>query len=137
MALVEMQGWRERTPAEMAQALHFLRWADDTIGASVKAVEAEAEAMIRQGAYVPGWGLTQRHGQTRVTAPPAAIKALTGGAITGDKTVPMGVGDLRAAIKTAGLPETILSLLTTRPIIGAKLTPLDSAALADQFTTPK
>ena len=137
MALVEMQGWRERTPAEMAQALHFLRWADDTIGASVKAVEAEAEAMIRQGAYVPGWGLTQRHGQTRVTAPPAAIRALTGGAITGDKTVPMGVGDLRAAIKTAGLPETILSLLTTRPIIGAKLTPLDSAALADQFTTPK
>jgi hypothetical protein len=129
LAVVEMQGWRERTPAEMAQALHFHRWASDTIQAAAKALEAEAEAMARSGTRLPGWGIVERRGNTRVTAPPALIQALTAGAVSGEKTVPMGVGDLKAA----GISEATLRLITERPVIGHKLTPLSAETLAAQF----
>jgi hypothetical protein len=132
LAVVEMQGWRERTPAEMAQALHFHRWASDTITAAAKALEAEAEAVARSGTRLPGWGLSPRLGNTRVTAPPALIAALTGGTVSGEKTVPMGVADLKAA----GMPEATLKLVTERPVIGHKLTPLSAETLAAQFNAP-
>jgi hypothetical protein len=134
LAVVEMQGYRQRTPAEMAQALHFMRWAGDTIKAAASAVEAEAEAMVQSGTRLPGWGMVPRHGQSRVKFPPAAIRALTGGAVSGEKATPMGVGDLRAAWKSAGLPERTLGILIERPVIGSKLTPLDAAQLASQFS---
>lgn len=132
LAVVEMQGWRERTPAEMAQALHFHRWASDTITAAAKALEAEAEAVARSGTRLQGWGITERLGVTRVTASPDTIRALTGGTVSGEKTVPMNVGELRAA----GIPEVTLKLVTERPVIGHKLSPLDNDTLAAQFTTP-
>lgn len=132
LAVVEMQGWRERTPSEMAQALHFHRWASDTITAAAKALEAEAEAMALSGTRLPGWGVTERRGNTRVTVTPDMIRALTGGTVSGEKTVAMNVGDLKAA----GMPDAALKLITDRPVIGHKLMPLDNDTLAAQFTTP-
>jgi hypothetical protein len=44
----------------------------------------------------------------------------------------MGVGDLKAA----GISEATLRLITERPVIGHKLTPLSAETLAGQFTTP-
>lgn len=127
MAVVEMQGYRDRTPAEMAQALHFYRWAAETIEAAAAACEAEATALARSGTRLPGWGVSERYGQTRVTVSPEIVSALTG--VSGVKTVPMGVGDLRAA----GVTDRTLAIITERPVIGHKLMPLDADVLAAQF----
>jgi len=127
LAIAEMTGHRDRTPAEMAQALHFYRNALEIIKVAAKATEVEAEARAKRGERLPGWGITTRYGNTRVKASPAAIKALTGKDAT--KTVPMNVGDL----KLAGLTEAQLSLITERPTIGHKLTTLDPDTLARQL----
>lgn len=130
LAVAEMIGYRDRTPDELAQALHFYRWASETIQAAAKATEAEAEARAKRGERLPGWGIYPRLGNTRVTASPDAIRALTG--CPGVKTVPMNVGDLRAT----GLTDEQLAAITDRPTIGHKLAPLDAATLAAQFTNP-
>ena len=127
LAVVEMTGHRDRTAAEMAQALHFYRWAIETIQAGAKATEAEATARARRGETLPGWGIVEKRGQTRVTASPTAIRALTG--MSGTKETPMNVGELRAA----GLTDEQLAVITERPVTGHKLTPLDPDALIRQF----
>ena len=127
LAIAEMTGHRDRTPAEMAQALHFYRNALEIIKAAAKATEVEAEARAKRGERLPGWGLLPRLGNTRVKASPAAIRALTGKDAT--KVVPMNVGDL----KLAGLTEAQLSLITERPTTGHKLAALDQDTLTRQL----
>jgi len=127
LAIAEMTGHRDRTPDEMSQALHFYRAALELITSAAKATEVEAEARVKRGERLPGWGLVPRLGNTRVKATPAAIKALTGN--DGTKIVPMNVGDLRAA----GLTEAQLSIITERPNTGHKLEPLDQDTLTRQL----
>jgi len=127
LTIAEMTGHRDRSPDEMSQALHFYRNAVEIITAAAKATEAEAEARLKRGERLPGWGLTPRLGNTRVKATPDAIKALTG--LDATKTVPMNVGDLRAA----GLTDAQLSIITERPNIGHRLEPLDQETLIRQL----
>ncbi len=127
LAIAEMTGHRDRTAFDMAQALHFYRNALEIISAAAKATEVEAEARAKRGERLPGWGLLPRFGNTRVTASPSAIKALTGKDAT--KVVPMNVSDL----KLAGLTEAQLSLITERPTTGQRLAVLDSDTLTRQL----
>lgn len=127
LAVVEMQGYRDRSAAELADALRFYRWASATIQAAAKSAEAEAEARVRAGENLPGWGVAPRLGQSRVAVPPDVVRALTG--VSGVKEVPMNIDDLRKA----GLTDDQLSVITERPNIGYKLTELDPAALLRQF----
>ena len=127
LAIAEMTGHRDRTPTEMAQALHFYRNALEIIKAAAKATEVEAEARAKRGERLPGWGITTRYGTSRVKASPAAIRALTGKDAT--KTVPMNIGELRAA----GLTKAQLAVITERPTTGFKLEPLDQDTLTRQL----
>jgi hypothetical protein len=127
LAIAEMTGHRDRTPAEMAQALHFYRNALEIIKAAAKATEVEAEARAKRGERLPGWGITTRYGTSRVSKPPHVIKALTGKDAT--KTVPMNIGELRAA----GLTKAQLAVITEQPTTGFKLEPLDPDTLARQL----
>jgi len=127
LAIAEMTGHRDRTPAEMAQALHFYRNALEIIKAAAKATEVEAEARVRRGERLPGWGITIRYGTSRVSMPPHVIKAMTGKDAT--KTVPMNIGELRAA----GLTKAQLAVITNQPTTGFKLEPLDPDTLARQL----
>ncbi len=127
LAIAEMTGHRDRTPTEMAQALHFYRDVLEIITAAAKATEVEAEARAKRGERLPGWGITTRYGTSRVSKPPHVIKALTGKDAT--KTVPMNIGELRAA----GLTKAQLSLITEQPTTGFKLEPLDPDTLARQL----
>ena len=131
LAIAEMTGHRDRTPSELSQALRFYRSALEIITAAAKATETEAEARAKRGERLPGWGLTPRLGQTRVKVSPAAIKALTG--IDATKTVPMGIGELRAA----GLTVAQLAVITERPNTGHKLEPLDPDTIARQLNRTK
>jgi len=127
LAIAEMTGHRDRTPAEMAQALHFYRNALEIIKAAAKATEVEAEARAKRGERLPGWGITTRYGTSRVCKPPHVIKALTGKDAT--KTVPMNIGELRAV----GLTKAQLAVITEQPTTGFKLEPLDQDTLARQL----
>jgi len=127
LAIAEMTGHRDRTPDEMAQALHFYRNALEIIKAAAKATEVEAEARAKRGERLPGWGITTRYGTSRVSKPPHIIKALTGKDAT--KTVPLNIGELR----TAGLTKAQLLLITEQPTTGFKLEPLDPDTLARQL----
>ena len=127
LAIAEMTGHRDRTPSELSQALHFYRNALEIIKAAAKATETEAEARAKRGERLPGWGLTTRLGQSRVSKPPHVIKALTGKDAT--KTVPMNIGELRAA----GLTKAQLTVITEQPTAGFKLEPLDPDTLARQL----
>jgi len=127
LAIAEMTGHRDRTPTEMAQALHFYRNALEIIKAAAKATEVEAEARAKRGERLPGWGITTRYGTSRVCKPPHVIKALTGKDAT--KTVPMNIGELRAA----GLTKAQLAVITEQPTTGFKLEPLDPDTLARQL----
>lgn len=127
LATVETTGHRDRTPEELADGLEFFRFALDTVKAASAALETEALARAKKGERLPGWGLQERLGQTKVTATPDAIKALTG--VDGLKSVPKNVTDLRRD----GVSDAVLKVLTTRPVIGHKLEKLDAATLARQF----
>jgi len=127
LAIAETTGHRDRTPTEMAQALHFYRNALEIIKAAAKATEVEAEARAKRGERLPGWGITTRYGTSRVSKPPHVIKALTGKDAT--KTVPMNIGELRAA----GLTKAQLAVITEQPTTGFKLEPLDPDTLARQL----
>jgi len=127
LAIAETTGHRDRTPFEMSQALHFYRNALEIIKAAAKATEVEAEARAKRGERLPGWGITTRYGTSRVSKPPHIVKALTGKDAT--KTVPMNIGELRAA----GLTKAQLSLITEQPTTGFKLEPLDQDTLTRQL----
>ena len=125
--IVESVGYRDRTPSELGQALHMHREALAIVKIAAGAIESEADARIDRGEHIPGWGYTERLGQTKVTTPPDVITALTG--VQAVKSVPLGVTELRKA----GLSEKQVAAFTTRPVIGRKLEPLDAATLARQF----
>lgn len=129
--LVEMPGDRQKTPAEMADGLQFLRWAKRIVCAAAQAAETEALARHMDGYTLPGWGLIARLGQTKVTASADAVRAITGKNPLDGKDIKLTVADLRRA----GLSDRQIGLFTVRPVIGHKLEPLDESVLAEMFNT--
>nr|ANR76362.1 hypothetical protein AUR56_00017 [Skeletonema virus LDF-2015a] len=129
MAIVQDTDHDDMSPAALARQLEFYRWASDVIKAAADGAETEAIARHKAGDTLPGYGLTERMGQTKVTTTRAAIQALTGVELP-VKEKPPAVGDLRKA----GLTDAQMALFTTRPSIGWKLEKLDADALRRQFT---
>lgn len=132
VALVEMPHDRQRTPAEMASNLQFLRWAERIVKAATSAAETESLARHMAGDTLPGWGMSERLGQTKVTVGPDAIRAMTGKDPLDGKDIKLTVADL----KRAGLSERQIRTFTDRPVIGYKLEPLDASVLVERFTGP-
>lgn len=129
--LVEMPGDRQKTPAEMASGLQFLRWAERIVKAAAQAAETEALARHMAGDTLPGWWLSNKLGQTRVTAKADMILAMTGKNPLDGKDIKLTVADL----KRVHLSDRQIRLFTVRPVIGHKLDPLDKSALAKMFDT--
>lgn len=127
VAMIESTGHRDKTPTEVSEGLRFVQWAADIVKAAAGAAESEAMARHMAGEHIPGWGLKERKGHSKLTAPREAVKALTG--VDPVKEVPMTPTDL----KKAGVHERQLKIITTRPTIGHKLVPLDNKDLQRQF----
>lgn len=127
VVMAESAGHRHRTPQEVAQGLTFAQWAYDIIKAAKDAAESEATARLMSGEYIPGWGLKERLGHTKLTASREAVKAMTG--IDPVKDAPMTPSELKAA----GVTDRQMKLITMRPVIGHKLSPLNDKDLQRQF----
>ena len=127
VTLAQSTGHRMMTPAEMAGRLAYLRDAKKIIDAAAAAVETEALARHMAGENIPGWSLKERLGNRKFTASREVIEVLTG--IDPVKTVDMSPAEFKAA----GASEMQLGVLSRRPTIGHKLTPLDAKELARQF----
>ncbi|QDP66970.1 MAG: hypothetical protein Unbinned3138contig1000_12 [Prokaryotic dsDNA virus sp.] len=128
MATIQDTDHGELDAAGLARQLEFYRWATDVIKAASDGAETEAMARHKSGDTLPGYGLTERMGQTKVTASRQAIEALTGAKIP-VKEKPPAVKDLR----DAKLSDAQIALFTHRPSIGWKLEPLDQTELVRQF----
>jgi hypothetical protein len=78
---------RHMSPVELAAELKFLEEATAMMDARWNEVRAEAEARIKRGETIFGYGLVRGRGQRRLKYDAASIKAATGVDATSDKIV--------------------------------------------------
>lgn len=100
---------------ELAKELNFLDKLKDLYDARKTAVHAEAELRIKDGEYVPGWGLKERTGNRRWNVDLTTVEMLTG--VKPYKTVEMTPPE----IERAGADKKVVKGLTYSPTIGHKL----------------
>ena len=128
IAMVESEHHAERTPAELAEQLKFIRRSKKIIDAAAQAVESEALARNDRGDRIPGFGKKERTGHRKFLHDREAIKALTG--IDPVKEKLMSPAELKAA----GATDAQLSILSHKPTIGHKLEELDARDLLREFS---
>ena len=126
-AIVSDTRHREMTASELADELTFLTQAEKIIKAAKSAIDAEALARVKTGERLPGYGIKDRLGHRKLSASDRTIQAITGiDPYTRALMTP-------AELKAAGATDAQLKVLTTRPIIGHALKPLNSKDLEREF----
>jgi uncharacterized protein DUF2800 len=103
------------TAAELARKLQFLRLAKILTDGALHAIEAEAEARMARGEYIPGHVMSANKGNRKFTVSPLQVQLATG--INPYKLVEMTPAELEAK----GVSRDILDTITTRPIISRKI----------------
>lgn len=117
----------------LAGELDFLERLSNIVEARKNAIEAEAEAKIRDGKFIPGWHLKDRLGRRRIkgNVKPETIRALTG--VDPNKSVARSPKEL----EQAGASVETIKLLSETPVIGWKLERLPHDFFAKQFNETK
>lgn len=118
---------REMTATEMAAELTFLDMAEAMFKGRKDAVQAEAEARLRNGKPIPGWHIEQGYGQRRWTVSANIVTMLTGVDPTAGKMV------TPAELERNGADPDVVSALTETPRTKAKLKPMPDGYLASKF----
>lgn len=106
---------RHMTVAEMSQELTFLEMVEKMLSGRKRAVEAEAEARIRNAEHIPGWHLEDRRGNRRLKFDRMTVKLLTGV----DPVQPKMVTP--AELERMGVNPKLVETLSEMPRIQPKL----------------
>ena len=112
---VSVQVQRHMTGPEVARELDFLDRIEKMIEGRRAAIEAEAEARLKQNDHIPGWHMEPRMGNRRFTMSPAQIRMIAGfdvskpGIMTPDEA------------ERAGMNPDFIKMLTERPTLKPKL----------------
>lgn len=100
---------------DLSKELIFLDRLKDLYDARKTAVHAEVELRLKDGEYIPGWGLKPRTGNRKWSVDPVTVHALTG--VSPFKNAEMTPAEL----ERAGADKNIVKGLTYTPTIGHKL----------------
>lgn len=118
-------------PAQaLATELLILQDAERDLAARISGLEAEADARIKRGETVPGFGMQASVGREKWTAAPDLVAGM------GDA---LGVQVRKPALITpeqarkAGMPAEVVATIATRPAGGVKLVRMDPKALRKVF----
>jgi hypothetical protein len=106
----------------LAHEYETLRLAESTITARREALEELITHKINSGTVINGYALKPRYAQTKWKA------GLTGdflSAATGKPLIKAGIVT-PAEAKRRGVPESVITALTDRPLIGTKLERIDA-----------
>lgn len=119
------------TPHQLAEELSMVERMDELFTARKNAVQAESEARLNEGGFVPGWSLERRYGKRKFTVDSPVIEMLTGVDPSVDKTC------TPAELIRRGANEKVVQTITTTPFIGVKMKRLDADNVATQFDKAK
>lgn len=121
------------TPQQIADELEMIQAFKEILSARSSAIEAEATEIINSGDVVPGWGLEPKYGKRKLTEDPEVIRGLTGVDAYEKKPV------TPLELERRGVPKEMVSMFSTKPFIGKKLTRVDVSDLAKRFgnTSPE
>lgn len=93
----------------------------------VTAVEADIEARILSGEFIPGWCIEQRRGHRQFKVDVATLEVTTGQPAV--KVVPLSPNEMQQR----GVPRKTIDSLTHRPFSGHKLKPWSADSAAKLF----
>lgn len=119
------------SPQQLADELDWLTSFETMFKARLGAVQAEAEARLKTGGFVPGYVLEQRHGKRAFTVGADAIRMLTGIDPTDPKLC------TPAELIRRGADEKVVENITRTPFIGTKLARIDPEDVLAQFQKVK
>jgi hypothetical protein len=103
------------TAAELARKLQFLRLAKVLTDGALYAIEAEAEARMGRGEYIPGHVMSVNKGNRRFTVPMNQVQTITG-------VYPYKITELTPAeLEAKGVARHTLDTITTRPTVSRKI----------------
>jgi hypothetical protein len=114
-------------PGEMKDEFKFLCDLQARVKTRLNALEAEIEARMKSGEYLPELFLKPRFGNRTFCIPAATIEALTGKSAF--KQVPVTPADL----EKEGVADSVLNAVTTRPQVGHKIAILDKREIERIF----
>lgn len=121
----------ELTPAALALEARMLTEASALLKARLTGLEAQMQALLKQGQYVPGWGIEHGVGRERWTRPVEEIVAL--GKMMGVSLSKPDMTITPAQARKAGLPAELVAAFSERPRGEAKLVMVDTSAVARVF----
>lgn len=122
----------EMEPAAVASELTRLKEGAKRMEARITGLEGQAEAMLRDGAVIPGWELSASMGRTRwIDGAQERILAL-GDYYGVDVAAPRT--PLSPTKAKTLLPEKVIAMYTHRPSTGVKLVKQDKYAAAKAFS---
>lgn len=117
---VSVQGVPDHlTPEALASELRILKRAEEMIKARASLLDEQASTQIKQGKFVPGWGLNHRYGKRRWKDGVATLEMLSGKKLTEDKPI------TPAAAERLGIDKDIVAMYAETPVIGTKLEQVD------------
>ena len=119
--------YKNPTSDQMGAELKMLRDTNAMLGARISAVEAEAEARINEGQFIPGWTIEKKYGKKKFMVDDATVQMLTGIDPAATKTC------TPAELIRRGADKKVVETITEKPFIGAKLSPLKSDEIAARF----
>jgi orotidine-5'-phosphate decarboxylase len=103
---------------ELANELTFLDKIEDMMKGRRAAVEAEAEARVKNGQHLPGFHMEERRGHAKFTVSRETVKVLTGIDPVNEKLMTPG-----EAVE-AGADPAVIGRLSARPTLKPKLKPV-------------
>jgi len=117
----------------LSRELSLLERIDKLVSARKNAVEAEAEHIIKNSGFIPGWGMVSGSGRRRFRT---GVSTMTVEALTGIKAT-KEVAKSPAEIEKDGNAATkkVMKLLAETPQTTRKLKRVDRTAVAKQFET--
>ncbi len=113
---------------QLADELTMLNRMEKLFKARKAAVEAEAEQRIKSQQFVPGWSMVERFGKSAWTVSPEIVQGLTGLDPYAEQKPATPAEMVRR-----GANKDMIATMTKTPVVGRKLSPIDSDQIADMF----